>query len=50
MTFENVDVDKKAIYILRDLNINLYDKKRYIIRDDNMISSKFLFNNVNNYN
>ena len=42
MTFEKVDVDKKEIYILGDFNINMYHNNRYIVRDDNTISSKFL--------
>ena len=49
MTFEKVDVDKKEIYILGDFNINMYHNNRYIVRDDNTISSKFLSHDVKNY-
>ena len=41
-TFEKVDMDKKEIYILGHFNINVYHNNRYIVRDDNTISSKFL--------
>ena len=49
MTFEKVDVDKKEIYILSDFNINMYHNNRYIVRDDNTISSKFLSHDIKNY-
>ena len=49
MTFGKVDIDKKEIYILRDLNINMYNNNRYIVCDDNAVSSKFLPHNVKNY-
>ena len=49
MTFEKVDVDKKEIYILGDFNINMYHNNRYIVRDDNKISSKFLSHDIKNY-
>ena len=49
MTFEKVDVDKKEIYILGDFNINMYHNNRYIVRDDNTISSKFLSHDIKNY-
>ena len=42
MSFEKFDIDKKEIYILDNFNINIYHNNRYIICDDNMISSKFL--------
>ena len=42
MTFEKVDVGEKEIYILGDFNINIYHNNRYIVRDENTISSKFL--------
>ena len=40
MTFEKVDVDKKEIYILGDFNMNMFHNNRYIVHDDNTISSK----------
>ena len=49
MTFENVDIYKKEIYILGDFNVNMYYNNRYIFRDDNTISSKFLSHDVKNY-
>ena len=49
MTFEKVDIDKKEIYILGDFNINMYHNNRYIVRDDNTISSKFLSHDIKNY-
>ena len=49
MTFEKVDVDKNEIYILDDFNINMYHNNRYIVCDDNTISSKFLSHDIKNY-
>ena len=49
MTFEKVDIDKKEIYILGDFNVNMYHNNRYIVGDDNTISSKFLSHDVKNY-
>ena len=49
ITFEKVDVDKKEIYILGDFNINMYHNNRYIVCDDNTISSKFLSHDIKNY-
>ena len=49
MTFEKVDVDKKEIYILGDFNINMYHNNRYIVRDDNIIPSKFFSHDIKNY-
>ena len=49
MAFEKVDVDKKEIYILGDFNINMYHNNRYIVRDDNTISSKFLSHDIKKY-
>ena len=46
MAFEKIDIDQKDIYILDDLNINIYCNNRYIIRDYNTISSKFLSDDV----
>ena len=50
MTFEKVDIDKKEIYILGDFNINMYHNNKYIVRDDNTISSKILSHDIKNYN
>ena len=49
MTFEKVDIDKKEIYIPCDFNINMYHNNRYIVRDNNTISSKFLSQDVKIY-
>ena len=49
MTFENVDMDKNKMHVLGDFNINMYHNNRYIVCDDNMISSKFLSYDVKNY-
>ena len=49
MIFEKVDIDKKEIYILGDFNINMYHNNRYIVRDDNTISSKFLSHDIKKY-
>ena len=49
MTFENIDIDKKDIHILADFNVNMYCNNRYIVLDDNAISSKFLSHDVRNY-
>ena len=49
MTFEKVDTDKKEIYVIGNFNINIYHNNRYIVRDDNTISSKFLSHDVKNY-
>ena len=40
---------KKEIYILGDFNINMYHNYRYIVRDNNTISSKFLSHDIKNY-
>ena len=49
MAFEKVDIDKNEIYILGNFNINMYHNNRYIVRDNNAISSKFLSHNIKNY-
>ena len=49
MTFEKVDIGKNEIYILDDFNINMYHNSRYIARDGNTISSKFLSHDIKNY-
>ena len=46
LAFEKIDIDKRDIYILDNLNINIYRNNRYVIRDDNTISSKFLSDDV----
>ena len=48
MIFEKVDIDKEEIYILGDFSINMYHNNRYIVRDDNRVSSKFLSHHVKN--
>ena len=49
MTFEKVDIGKNEIYILDDFNINMYHNSRYVARDGNTISSKFLPHDIKNY-
>ena len=49
MIFEKLDINKKEIYILRDFNINMYHSYRYIVHDDNTISSKFQSHDIKNY-
>ena len=49
ITFEKVDIDKKEIYILGNFNLNMCHNNRYIVRDDNTISSKFPSHDVKNY-
>ena len=49
MTFEKVDTDKKEIYVIANFNINIYHNNRYIVRDDNTISSKFLSHDVKKF-
>ena len=49
MIFEKLDINKKEIYILRNFNINMYRSNKYIVHDDNTISSKFQSHDVKNY-
>ena len=49
IAFEKVDIDKKEIYNLDDCNINIYHNNRYIVHDDNTVSSRFLSHDVKNY-
>ena len=49
MAFQKIDKDKRVMYILGDFNINMYHNSRYIVRDDNTISSRFLSHDVKNY-
>ena len=44
-----VDTDMTESYILRDFNINMYQNNKYIARNDNTISSKYLSYNIKNY-
>ena len=39
--FDKLDTDTKESYILGDFNINMNQNNKYIVRDDNTISSKF---------
>ena len=48
-TFEKVDIDKTEINIFGNFNINMYHNNRYIVRDNNLISSKFLSCDIKNY-
>ena len=47
--FHKLDIDTKESYIPGDFNINMYQDNKYIVRDDNMISSKFLSSDIKNY-
>ena len=49
MTLKKIDIDKKDIYILGDFNININHNNKYIVLDDNTISSKFLSHDIKNY-
>ena len=49
MTFEKVDLDKKDVYTLGHFSINMYHNNKYVVRDDNTISLKFLSHDVKNY-
>ena len=49
MTFEKLVIGKKDTSILRDFKINVYHNNRYIVSDDNTISSKFQSHDVKNY-
>ena len=49
MTFEKVDTDKKEIYVIGNFHINIYHNNRYIVRDNNTISYKFVSHDVKNY-
>ena len=46
MTFEKVDLDKKDVYTLGHFSINMYHNNKYVVRDDNTISLKFLSHDV----
>ena len=47
--FDKLDTNTKELYILGDFNINMYYNDKYIVRDDNTISSKFLPSDIKNY-
>ena len=47
--FDKLDTSTKESYILGDFNINMYHNNKYIVRDDNRNSSKFLSRNIKNY-
>ena len=49
--FDELDTDTKESYILGYFNINMYqnNKLKYIVRDDNTISLKFLSSDIKNY-
>ena len=46
--FDKLDTDMKESYILGGFNINKYQNSKYIVRDDNKISSKFLSSDIKN--
>ena len=47
--FERLDTSIKELYILGDLNINIYQNNKYIARDDGKISSNFFSNDIKTY-
>ena len=47
--FDKLDPDMKKLYILGDFNINMYQNNKYIVRDDNTISSRLLSSDIKNY-
>ena len=47
--FEKLDTDTKESYILGDFNINMHQNNKYIVPDDNTISSKCLSSDIKNY-
>ena len=46
---DKLDTDMKVLYILGDFNINMYWNNKYIIHDNNTVSSKFLSSDIKNY-
>ena len=46
LKFNKLDTDIKESCILDDFNVNMYQNNKYIVRDDNTISSKFLSSDV----
>ena len=47
--FFKLDTDMKKLYIFGDFNIAMYQNNKYIVCDDNTISSKFLSISIKNY-
>ena len=47
--FERLDTSIKELYILGDLNVNIYQNNKYIARDDGKIPSNFLSNDIKTY-
>ena len=47
--FDKPDADINESYILCDFNININQSNKYIVNDDNAISSKFLSSDIENY-
>ena len=46
--FEKLDADIKELYILGHFNINMCQNNKYVILDDNMVSSKFISSCIKN--
>ena len=44
-----LDTGRKGSYILGDFNINMYESNKFIVHDDNTISSNFLSSNMKNW-
>ena len=44
--FGKLDTDTKELSIIGDFNRNMYQNNKYIVRDDNTISSKFLSSDI----
>ena len=47
--FGKLDTDMKESYILGDIDINMYQSNKYIVRGDRIISSKFLSDDIKKY-
>ena len=47
--FGKLDTNTKESHVAGDFNINMYQNNKYIVRDDNTISSKFLSSDIKNY-
>lgn len=46
--FDKLDTDTKESYILGDFDINNYKSNKYLVREDNRTSLKFLSSNIKN--
>ena len=46
--FDKQDTNTKESYILGDFNINIYQNNKYIVHNDNTISSKFRSSDIKN--